>query len=96
MAYKYSVVTTTTTVKTTQSFDYHQNITHKQPLTILINVIIIVCAGVNVVNLVWNPGFPGLFAVCLSSGSVIVMELTDTAVKTIATLPQNLKASASK
>ena len=47
-------------------------------------------------NLVWNPGVPGLFAVCVSSGSVLTMELTDTRVKTLATLPASIKASASK
>ena len=46
----------------------------------------------------WNPGDFGfgLFAVCLSSGSVSIMELTDSEVKTQATLPEDLKASASK
>ena len=47
-------------------------------------------------NLVWNPGFPGLFAVCISSGSVLTMELTDSQVKTLAALPASIKASASK
>lgn len=49
-----------------------------------------------VVNVAWNPGFLGLFATCLSSGSVIVMELTDTEIKTLASLPADHKASASE
>lgn len=52
--------------------------------------------GISVLNLVWNPGFPGLFAVCLSNGSVSIMEMTETEVKTLATHPGNVKASASK
>ncbi|XP_044180329.1 nuclear pore complex protein Nup214-like isoform X4 [Acropora millepora] len=47
-----------------------------------------------VVNVAWNPGFLGLFATCLSSGSVIVMELTETEIKTLASLPADHKASA--
>ena len=47
-------------------------------------------------NVAWNPGFLGLFATCLSSGSVIVMELTDTEIKTLASLPADHKASASE
>ena len=47
-------------------------------------------------NVAWNPGFLGLFAACLSSGSVIVMELTETEIKTLASLPADHKASASE
>lgn len=47
-------------------------------------------------NVEWNPGFLGLFAICLSSGSVMVMELTETEIKTVASLPADHKASASK
>lgn len=56
----------------------------------------IVYIGASVGNVLWNPGFPGIFAVCLSSGSVAVMELTETEIKTLATLPGSVKASASK
>ena len=49
-----------------------------------------------VVNVAWNPGFLGLFATCLSSGSVILMELTETEIKTLASLPADHKASASE
>ena len=62
----------------------------------VINFLLFICAGVRVLNLAWNPGFPSIFAVCLSSGSVLTMELTETEVKTMATLPANIKASASK
>ena len=44
----------------------------------------------------WNPGFPSIFAVCLSSGSVVVMELTEMEIKTLAALPGSVKANASK
>jgi len=59
-------------------------------------MITITCTGVSVLDIAWNPGFPALFAVCLSSGAVFMMELTDTEIKTVATLPANLKASTSK
>ena len=59
-------------------------------------MLMIAHTGVSVANLLWNPGFPGIFAVCLSSGSVSVMELTEKEIKTLASLPGSIKANASK
>ena len=57
----------------------------------------VVYAGVSVRNVLWNPGDPGVFAVCLSSGSVVVMELTEMGeINTLATLPGSVNANASK
>lgn len=56
----------------------------------------VVFTGESLGNVLWNPGFPGIFAVCFSSGSIAVMELSETQVKALATLPGSLKASASK
>lgn len=56
----------------------------------------VVFTGESLGNILWNPGFPGIFAVCFSSGSIAVMELSETQVKTFATLPGSVKASASK
>ena len=59
-------------------------------------MLMIAHTGVSVVNLLWNPGFAGIFAVCLSSGSVSVMELAEKGIKTLASLPGSIKANASK
>ncbi|XP_068695298.1 nuclear pore complex protein Nup214-like isoform X2 [Montipora foliosa] len=47
-----------------------------------------------ILNVAWNPGFPSLFATCLSSGSVLMMELTEREVKILMSLPADHKASA--
>ena len=49
-----------------------------------------------ILNVAWNPGFPSLFATCLSSGSVLMMELTEREVKILMSLPADHKASASE
>lgn len=60
------------------------------------NYLVVMYTGITVRNVLWNPGFPGIFAVCLSSGSVVVMELTEMEIKTLATLPGSVKANASR
>ncbi|XP_022793555.1 nuclear pore complex protein Nup214-like isoform X3 [Stylophora pistillata] len=48
----------------------------------------------SVENLLWNPGFPGILAICFSSGSVFIMELTETEIKILASLPESVNANA--
>ena len=47
-------------------------------------------------NFLWNPGYPGMFAVCLGKGSVSVMEVIGSDVKVLASLPASVQASASE
>jgi len=54
--------------------------------------------GLDIVDFAWNPGpdFAGLFAVCLSSGAVHLLEMKGSSVAEVANLPATTAATCRK